>query len=87
MNKEDLIPEYKFMDNFLALYDSANDQKIKELLVDMRDTILYQMNEIRKLRSEVIYVKHKYAWQRYDKSIDDYDSTTRRYKDNDHHRN
>lgn len=80
--KEDLIPEYKFMDNFVALYDSANDQRIKELLVDMRDTILYQMNEIRKLRSEVIYVKH-----RYDKSIDDYDSTTRRYKDNDYHRN
>ena len=74
MNKEDLIPEYKFMDNFLALYDAENDPKIKELLVDMRDTILYQMNEIRKLRSEVIYVKHKYAWHRYDKSTDDYDS-------------
>lgn len=80
--KEDLIPVYRFMDNFLPLYDSLNDDAVKDLLVEMRDTILYQMNEIRKLRSEVIYVKHKYAWRRYDKPMEDYDPKTRKYKSN-----
>lgn len=81
--KEDLIPVYKFMDNFLPLYDSVEDPEVKDLLLEMRDTILYQMNEIRKQRSEVIYVKHKYAWRRYDRKDEDYDPQTRSYKDND----
>ena len=84
--KEDLIPVYRFMDNFLALYDSVTDEEIKSLLLEMRDTILYQMQEIRKQRAENIYIKHKYAWHRYDKPIEDYDSETRKYKD-DYHRN
>ena len=44
------------------------------------------MQEIRKQRAENIYIKHKYAWHRYDKPIEDYDSETRKYKD-DYHRN
>jgi hypothetical protein len=86
MRKEDLVPRYRFMDNFLPLYDMVENQEVKDLLIEMRDTILYQMEEIRKQRAENIYVKHKYAWQRYDKPIEDYDSETRKYKD-DNHRN
>jgi hypothetical protein len=80
--KEDLIPVYRFMDNFLPLYDSVTDEEIKSLLLEMRDTILYQMQEIRKQRAENIYIKHKYSWRRYDKSMEDYDPTTRKYKSN-----
>lgn len=80
--KEDLIPVYRFMDNFLPLYDRVEDAEVKDLLLEMRDTILYQMNEIRKQRAEAIYIKHKYAWRRYDKSMDDYDPATRKYKSN-----
>ena len=84
--KENLIPIYKFMDNFLLLYDSITDEEVKSLLLEMREIIFYQMQEIRKQRAENIYIKHKYAWRRYDKPIEDYDSETRKYKD-DYHRN
>jgi len=83
MRKEDLVPKYKFMDNFVRIYESLDNQEAKDLLNDMRDTILYQMEEIRKQRAEVIYVKHKYAWRRYDREDKDYDPMTRSYKNND----
>ena len=83
MRKEDLVPRYKFMDNFLPLYDMVENQEVKDLLIEMRNTILYQMEEIRKQRAENIYVKHKYAWRRYDRDEKDYDSMTRSYKNND----
>ncbi len=81
MRKEDLVPRYKFMDNFVRIHDrlTLNDIEAANLLIEMRDTILYQMEEIRKQRAENIYVKHKYAWQRYDKPIENYDSKTRKY--------
>lgn len=84
MKKEDLVPRYKFMDNFVYIHDrlSLNDIEAANLLQDMRDTILYQMEEIRKQRAEIIYVKHKYAWQRYDRKSEDYDPLTRKYKNN-----
>lgn len=81
MNKEDLIPGYKFMDNFLPLYDSVKDEEVKVLLLEMRDTILYQMKEIRKQRGEIIYIKHKYAWKHYDRDVEEYNSETRSYVD------
>jgi hypothetical protein len=71
------------MDNFLPLYDMVENQEVKDLLIEMRDTILYQMEEIRKQRAEIIYVKHKYAWRRYDREDKDYDPATRKYKNND----
>ena len=80
--KENLIPIYKFMDNFLLLYDSITDEEVKSLLLEMKEIIFYQMQEIRKQRAENIYIKHKYAWRRYDKPIEDYDPTTRKYKSN-----
>ena len=70
------------MDNFLPLYDTVENQEVKDLLIEMRDTILYQMEEIRKQRAEIIYVKHKYAWRRYDREDKDYDPVTRKYKNN-----
>jgi hypothetical protein len=79
--KEDLIPVYRFMDDFLPLYDSVTDEEIKSLLLEMRDTILYQMQEIRKQRAENIYIKHKYAWKHYDRDSKDYDTTKRKYID------
>jgi hypothetical protein len=85
MRKEDLVPRYQFMDNFIRIHDrlSLNDIEAANLLNDMRDTILYQMEEIRKQRAENIYIKHKYAWRRYDREDKDYDPMTRSYKNND----
>jgi hypothetical protein len=85
MRKEDLVPRYKFMDNFVRIHDrlTLNDIEAANLLIEMRDTILYQMEEIRKQRAEIIYVKHKYAWRRYDREENNYDPATRKYKNND----
>lgn len=81
--KEDLIPKYRFMDNFYSVYSKCKDQETKDLLQEMRDTLLYQMDEIHNQRKQIIYVKHKYAWKRYDRDDSEYDTTTRRYKNND----
>jgi hypothetical protein len=81
MKKEDLVPKYRFMDNFIRIYDAINNQEAKDLLDDMKNTILYQMEEIRKQRAEIIYVKHKYAWKHYDRDTSDYDISTRKYID------
>jgi len=83
MKKEDVVPKYKFMDNFLRIHDrlSLNDIEAANLLTEMRDTILYQMEEIRKQRAEIIYVKHRYAWKHYDRNASDYDASTRKYID------
>lgn len=67
--KDSLVPKYRFMDKFLDIYESVDSQEVKDLLVDMRDTILYQLEEIRQQRATIIYVKHKYAWKHYDKDI------------------
>jgi len=83
MKKEDLVPRYEFMDNFIRIHNrlSLNDIEAANLLQDMRDTILYQMEEIRQQRSEIIYVKHKNAWKQYDRPIDQYDYLARSYVD------
>lgn len=79
MRKEDLVPKYKFMDNFVNIHNRLNDQETKDLLNDMRDTILYQMEEIRKQRAEIIYIKHKYVWKQYDRNDNEYDTENRKY--------
>jgi hypothetical protein len=81
MRKEDLIPEYRFMDNFAQIYSDCSDQKTKDLLEEMRQLILYQMDQIREQRAQIIYVKHKYAWKHYDRDSKDYDTTKRKYID------
>lgn len=80
--KEDLIPVYRFMDNYSRIYSQCSDQEVKDLLEEMRDTLLYQMDEIHNQRKQIIYVKHKYAWKRYDRDYSEYDPATRKYKDN-----
>ena len=61
------VPAYRFMDNFNEIYSKCADDETKQMMLNLRDTILYQMEVIRKQRSEIIYVKHRYVWKQYDR--------------------
>ena len=60
---------------------SCTDQNIATLLIEMYDLIIYQMNEIRDQRMEIIAFKHKAAWKHYDRPMDQYDTEKRAYVD------
>jgi len=76
-----MILKYKFMDNIDSILKKTSDQEIKDFIFSMKELILYQMHEIRDQRSEIISLKHKEAWKRYDRKLSDYDTSTRSYVD------
>lgn len=46
---------------------------------DLYDLITYQMEQIFRKEHELTANRHKEAWKRYDKSIEDYDTVRRKY--------
>ena len=46
---------------------------------DLYDLIAYQMEQLFRKEHELTVNRHKEAWKRYDKSIEDYDSVRRKY--------
>ncbi len=79
--KERIRPKYECLEGLSDKIKSCTDQNIATLLIEMYDLIIYQMNEIRDQRMEIIAFKHKEAWKHYDRPTDQYDTEKRAYVD------
>jgi hypothetical protein len=64
--KETAPLKYNCLDGLSDKIKSCSDPKIASLLIDMYDLIIYQMNQIKEQRIEIIGLQHKEAWKRYD---------------------
>ena len=79
--KEHIPLKYECLDGLSDKIKSCSDDSIAKLLIEMYDLIIYQMNEIKEQRMEIIAYKHKAAWKHYDKPIENYDPNIRQYVD------
>jgi len=79
--KEKIPLKYECLDRFSDVVKNCSDDNAAKLLVEMYDLILYQMNEIKTQRMDIIGMKHKIAWKHYDRPILEYNSETRQYVD------
>jgi hypothetical protein len=78
----DHIPlKYECLNGLSDKIKSCNDVTIVKLLTEMYDLIVYQMNEIKEQRMEIIAFKHKAAWKHYERPMDQYDTEKRAYVD------
>lgn len=79
--KEKIPLKYECIDRFASVVKKCTDDDAAKLLVEMYDLILYQMNEIKNQRIDIVGIKHKIAWNHYDRPLDEYDSSKRAYID------
>jgi len=79
--KEKLPLRYECLNNISDKIKSCTDDNIAKLLIEMYDLIIYQMNEIKEQRMEIISSKHKKAWTQYDRPLYEYDSQQRKSLD------
>lgn len=69
--KEKIPLKYECLDRFQTVIKECTDDNAAKLLIEMFDLIVYQMNEIKEQRMEIIAIKHATEWKRYDKKIND----------------
>jgi hypothetical protein len=79
--KEKIPLKYECLDGFSDKIKSCTDANLAKLLIEMYDLIVYQMNEIKEQRMEIIGFKHKHAWKHYDRPMEEYDTEKRTYVD------
>ena len=79
--KEKIPLKYECLDRFSDVVKNCSDNTAAKLLVEMFDLIIYQMHEIKTQRIDIVGMKHKIAWNHYDRPISEYDSITRQYVD------
>lgn len=64
--KEKIPLKYECLDRFQNVVKNCTDNEAAKLLIEMFDLIAYQMNQIKEQRIEIVGLKHKQAWKRYD---------------------
>lgn len=64
--KEKIPLKYECLDRFANIVKNCKDDEAAKLLVEMFDLIAYQMNQIKEQRIEIVGLKHKQNWKRYD---------------------
>lgn len=79
--KDNIHLKYECLNGLSDKIKSCSDDSIAKLLIEMYDLIIYQMNEIKEQRMEIIASKHKKAWNHYDRPIEHYDTEKRKYID------
>ena len=79
--KHQIPLKYACLDNFTEIVKDCKDDNVARYLIELRDLITYQMEIIREQRMEIIASKHSEAWKHYDKPIENYDPTIRKYVD------
>jgi len=79
--RERLEHKYDCLNKIESVIKNCTDNEAVNLLLDLRELIFYQMYEIRDQRIDIISMKHQEAWKHYDKPIDSYDPSTRKYVD------
>jgi len=61
-----ILLKYECLNSLSDKIKSCSDDSIAKLLMEMYDLIVYQMNEIKEQRMEIIAFKHNKAWKHYD---------------------
>lgn len=79
--RERLEHKYDCLNKIETVTQNCKDNDVINLIIDLRELIFYQMHEIRDQRIEIIAMKHENAWKHYDKPIENYDPSTRKYVD------
>jgi hypothetical protein len=79
--KQHIPLKYECLNGLSDKIKSCSDDSIAKLLIEMYDLIIYQMNEIKEQRMEIIAFKHRAAWKHYDRPMDQYDTEKRVYVD------
>jgi hypothetical protein len=68
--KETSPLKYAYIDRFTDIVKNCKDDDAAKLIIELHDLIIYQKDMIKQQRIEIISLKHKEAWKRYDKGND-----------------
>lgn len=79
--KHQIPLKYACLDNFTDMVKNCQDDNLARYLIELRDLITYQMEIIKDQRMVIVANKHSVSWTHYDKPIENYDPTTRKYID------
>lgn len=61
--------KYACMDRLeKIIQDYKDNHEVHEMLTSLKDLVIYQMNEIRDQRLEIVAMKHNKSWKQYDSS-------------------
>ena len=79
----DMTLKYKPMDlsTVNEILTKYKNDPVLDYIKDLYNLIDYQSKTIWQQRKEIIAIKHKEAWKRYDKPEQDYDPSTRKFVD------
>ena len=64
--KETAPLKYACVDNLQEVVKNCQDDNAAKLIIELYDLIVYQKDIIKQQRIEIISLKHKEAWKRYD---------------------
>ena len=82
-DSHDMTLKYKPMDlsTVNEVLTKYKNNPVLDYIKDLYNLIDYQSKVIWQQRKEIIAIKHKEAWKRYDKPEQDYDPSTRKFID------
>jgi hypothetical protein len=66
------------VNNILTQYKG---QPVLDYIIELYKLIEYQRQRLSEQEKQIIALKHTEAWKHYDKSIENYDPSTRKYLD------
>jgi hypothetical protein len=66
------------VNNMLTQYKG---QPVLDYIIELYKLIEYQRQRLSEQEKQIIALKHTEAWKHYDKSIENYDPSTRKYLD------
>jgi len=66
------------VNNILTQY---KDQPVLDYIIELYKLIEYQRQRLREQEKQIIGLKHTEAWKHYEKPIDNYNPSTRKYLD------
>lgn len=79
--KQHIPLKYECLDKYPIILSKCTDKEAKQLLIEMFELISYQMHEIKDQRMTIVSLKHKEAWKHYDRPVEEYSTTERKYVD------
>jgi myo-inositol catabolism protein IolC len=80
--KENYKPRFDVIRNSIPeIIDTCEDENIRSFIKELYDLIVYQKDVIKQQTIQIVAMKHQEAWKRYDKPIENYDPTIRKYID------
>jgi hypothetical protein len=79
----DMTLKYSPMDlsKVNSILTQYKGQPVLDYIIELYKLIEYQKQRIFQQEKQIIALKHTEAWKHYDKSVDNYDPSTRKYLD------